>query len=288
VGTIPASENEFPSVLFAEGAAPTTPATGLVIAYAKSDGLLYWKDDAGTEYPVSQATDLAAHLADTGDAHDASAISIVDAGTLYTATDVEAALAEVMTAVGAGGIPVTIIDAAGDLIVGTAADTAARLAIGATDGMALRRASGALAWNLPPGHEFDYVEKTSSTSITATTEGTADTVVTGSAVTYDGSTVVLIEFFSPSVRPATDAVADRAVTVTLYDGSSSIGIWGQTITPSQNDDNKPFYLARRLTPSAAAHTYSVRAYVSGGTGTVSGGAGGAAAAMPAFIRITKV
>jgi hypothetical protein len=36
-----------------------------------------------------------AHIADTSDAHDASAISIADAGGHYTATDVEAALQEV-------------------------------------------------------------------------------------------------------------------------------------------------------------------------------------------------
>jgi hypothetical protein len=36
-----------------------------------------------------------AHIADTSDAHDASAISIADVATQYTATDVEAALAEV-------------------------------------------------------------------------------------------------------------------------------------------------------------------------------------------------
>jgi hypothetical protein len=46
------------------------------------------------------ATDADAHLADTSDAHDASAISIVDAGTYYTSTDVEGALQEI----GAGGI----------------------------------------------------------------------------------------------------------------------------------------------------------------------------------------
>jgi len=39
----------------------------------------------------------AAHLADTSDAHDASAISVLDSGNKYTATDVEAALAEVKT-----------------------------------------------------------------------------------------------------------------------------------------------------------------------------------------------
>jgi hypothetical protein len=44
------------------------------------------------------ATGLSDHLADTSDAHDASAISILDSGTNYTATDVEAALAEVMDA----------------------------------------------------------------------------------------------------------------------------------------------------------------------------------------------
>lgn len=44
-----ASANVFPSLLFAEGAAPGTPAAGQVIAYAKADGLLYIKDDAGTE-----------------------------------------------------------------------------------------------------------------------------------------------------------------------------------------------------------------------------------------------
>lgn len=33
-----------------EAAAPGTPSAGKVTLYAKSDGLLYWKDDAGTEY----------------------------------------------------------------------------------------------------------------------------------------------------------------------------------------------------------------------------------------------
>lgn len=37
------------------------------------------------------------HIADTSDAHDASAVSVLDAGLLYTATNVETALAEVKT-----------------------------------------------------------------------------------------------------------------------------------------------------------------------------------------------
>jgi hypothetical protein len=48
-----ASENEFPQVIFVEGSAPGTPPTGFVYAYAKADGLLYSKDDAGTETLMS-------------------------------------------------------------------------------------------------------------------------------------------------------------------------------------------------------------------------------------------
>lgn len=45
---------------------------------------------------------VTAHEADTTDAHDASAISIVDAGTYFTGTDVEAALQELGAAAGGG------------------------------------------------------------------------------------------------------------------------------------------------------------------------------------------
>ena len=45
---------------------------------------------------------------------------------------------------------------------------------------------------------------------------------------------------------------------------------------------------RRLTPSNASHTYSIRGFVTSGTGVAAAGAGGSTALMPAFIRITKV
>jgi hypothetical protein len=100
MATRPASENSFPELLLSEVAAPAPAPTGLVRIYAKSDGLLYWKDDAGTERAVSVG-DLAAHLADTGDAHDASAVSFSPTGTI-AATDVQAAIAEVATEAGSG------------------------------------------------------------------------------------------------------------------------------------------------------------------------------------------
>lgn len=49
---------------------------------------------------ATAASDLAAHVGDATDAHDASAISLLDTGSHYTATDVEAALAEIYTDLG--------------------------------------------------------------------------------------------------------------------------------------------------------------------------------------------
>lgn len=39
-----------------EGAAPSTPPAATARLYTKSDGLLYWKDDAGNEYPVGSSS----------------------------------------------------------------------------------------------------------------------------------------------------------------------------------------------------------------------------------------
>jgi len=93
---------------------------------------------AGTDVEAVLAEvqdNLDAHLADATDAHDASAVSIVDTGGYYTSTEVEAALAEIAVA-DAAKIAKALVDAKGDLIVATAADTPARLAVG-TDGQVL-------------------------------------------------------------------------------------------------------------------------------------------------------
>ena len=47
-------------------------------------------------------TELTNHLSDATDAHDASAISVADSGAFYTATDVEAVLAEIAPQLGGG------------------------------------------------------------------------------------------------------------------------------------------------------------------------------------------
>ncbi len=60
---------------------------------------------------------LTAHLSDTADAHDASAISVVDAGTYFTGTDVEAALQEAGAAISALNDILSPLGAATDNVV---------------------------------------------------------------------------------------------------------------------------------------------------------------------------
>ena len=50
------------NLLFNEGSAAATPAATKVVVYAKSDGLLYSKDDAGTEILISMAAATQAQM----------------------------------------------------------------------------------------------------------------------------------------------------------------------------------------------------------------------------------
>lgn len=227
---------------FQEASAPSTPASTKVVIYAKSDGLMYSKDDAGAETLMSSGA-------------------------------------------AAGGVATDPIwDAAGDLAVGTGANTAAKLSIGATNGMSLMRVSGAAAWSLPPGTELAYVEFTSPVSVTATTEATANSIVSAGAVSFDGSTRVCIEAFVPYIDPQN--TANATTTAYLYDGSS-IGLWAQIRQPTTAELYVSLYVRQFLTPSNASHTYSLRATTSSGSAAWNAGAGGSGNIIPGYIRITK-
>jgi len=176
---------------------------------------------------------------------------------------------------------------AGDIIYSSdGSGTPARLASAGTTNKWLRGANAAApTWDYPPGYEFDYAQVTSPVSVTATAEASANTLVTGNAVTYDGSTAVIIEFFCDVVDGANTA---NAFTQTwLYDGSSSIGYLSSVRQPTTAELYVPVLVRRRLTPSAAAHTYSIRATTSTGTASYDAGAGGSGAGAPMYIRITK-
>ena len=102
---------------------------------------------------------LTAHVADTSGAHAASAIS-VDAtgfnGNLTTGdTNVQLVAQKVDDLIAGSGIPTTIVDAKGDLIVATAADTPAIVSVG-TNGQVLTADSALTAgvkWATPTVYE---------------------------------------------------------------------------------------------------------------------------------------
>lgn len=165
---------------------------------------------------------------------------------------------------------------AGDILYATGGGVVTRLGVGAA-GTVLHGGASAPSYLYPPGYELAYTQKTSDTSIAATTSAASDTVVTASAVTFDGSTTAILEFWCPFVVRGT-----TTINVQFFDGSTAIGgAIGITGTVS------PLTIRTRITPSAAAKTYSVRAFVDAGTGTVKGGNAAAGANLPCFIRIVK-
>lgn len=100
MANLKASDNPFPSILIEEGTEPTAPAAGHQRLYIDSTthvGMIV--DSTGTQTPLGG--DVSAHIADTTDAHDASAISFTPAGTI-AATDVQAAIEEVASEAGGG------------------------------------------------------------------------------------------------------------------------------------------------------------------------------------------
>ena len=131
----------------------------------------------------------------------------------------------------------------------------------------------------PPGTQLDYAQITSnSAAITATTSATAQAVVTGNAVTYDG-TSCFVEFFADFVQGGS-----TRITFVLYDGSTELGRPWRNVQASFAG---PVYWKTQVTPSAGSHTYSCKAYVDAGSGVIEAGNNSINNPVPAWIRVTK-
>lgn len=129
--------------------------------------------------------------------------------------------------------------------------------------------------------ELAYVEFTSSVSVTtASTEGSPLDVVSSGTLTYV-ATPIVIEFFAPGL--SVNTASSGGLGLNLWDGSTDLGRLINTNTQSNNSVT----LQRRLTPTAASHTYKIRASAAVNTQQVIAGAGGVATFMPGFIRVTQ-
>jgi hypothetical protein len=134
------------------------------------------------------------------------------------------------------------------------------------------------------GKELDYAQITAAVAISATTEATAQAVVTGNAVTYDGSKV-RIEIFAPQVDNAGGATGP-CIAVILRD-STVLG----HVDLTQGLGGLNGLAAQGVvfdTPSAGSHTYAWKAYGGGSaTYSIKAGAGGTGNLVPAYLRVTK-
>ena len=135
------------------------------------------------------------------------------------------------------------------------------------------------------GEEFDYVQNTSTVTLTGTTEGTANTCITGTSQAYE-AVPTLIEVFTPRIDTVAGSAA--AVFVLLFDSGTVIGRLGVVNSPTTATTIHSFYGAYRLTPTAATHQYIVKAYSSVANSVFGGGAGGTGTSLPSFLRITRV
>lgn len=136
--------------------------------------------------------------------------------------------------------------------------------------------------------ELVYAQIVASVNVPSTANSDANgvQVINPGAVTYAAKPII-IEFFAPEATAPN--VLGGQLLFNLWDTNTDLGRWGQMISPAAGSLGAVVLLRRRLTPTAGAHNYNVRAWVAGAgasSATIAAGAGGPATYMPAFLRIT--
>lgn len=110
-------------------------------------------------------------------------------------------------------------------------------------------------------------------NVTATTEATGNSIIAGTSHTYE-AVPHLAQYYAPQARPDNAAIG-RGIHFVLYDVTTAIGELAFVQTPAASSMNLPIHGWYRFTPTAAAHTYNVKAWVSAGTGLVANNTGAA-------------
>ena len=136
-----------------------------------------------------------------------------------------------------------------------------------------------------PGTTLIYGTATTNTTATGTTWGTG-TDVLNAALTFqaDGVSDYEVTVSSPVIQNSSGGGSATRVSLNL-DGADG----GKFAEYTENTANSavPFTASGFISkPSAGAHTVNVRLWVSGGTGTLQGGAGGAGATEPCLVTLS--
>lgn len=165
-----------------------------------------------------------------------------------------------------------------------AAKVLGTLPAGGTAGQSLVKSSAAdyaAAWqtsgSVGSTNQLDYAQITANVAISATTEATANTVITGNSVVYDGSRVQIV--FSVGHQ------GTNAASYVILRDSTVLGTFGDKAATS--GATTQVYGSVFDTPPAGAHTYSLKAYAAAAGDTVWAGPGGSGQQVPGYLRVTK-
>lgn len=176
----------------------------------------------------------------------------------------------------------TYQDSGGALALEANTATQAELSVTKIDGAAISYVGvpGSLV-----GQELAYAERTSNVTINSVAEGSATTIVTAGAVTVDGSTPLIVEFFAPSIAYGGSGITSG---INLWmDGVDQGRLFDGSVVGSVSANYPLGTVTRRITPSAGSRTFSVRGWCGATNLVVQGGTGGAGQPLPMFIRVTR-
>lgn len=209
----------------------------------------------------------------------------LDTATLWMLTDDSPVTwREILTGTAGGSVATDAIwDAAGDLAVGSGANTAAKLTMGsALQNLRVNAGATGLEWAAPAGggggQELGYAELSADFS----TASTSLVDVTGFAVTVTiGSRPVRIDVFVPRM----DETASNAQAVLeIYDNTAGARVKaGAVWMHADGNGSGGVLVSARHAPAAGSRTYKVRMSVSAGTGGLHNITG-----SPAHLLVTEI
>lgn len=136
--------------------------------------------------------------------------------------------------------------------------------------------------------EIVATEFTASVTLSATTEATANTIVTAPERMFDGKSAYIIEFFCPLLTHNSDGTTS----IWLYRDGVSIGRIGiengNSSSAVVSSASGPVLMTARMVPPGGKHIFSIRGSTSGSTPVATAGVGGLGNYMPGRIRILRL
>jgi len=135
---------------------------------------------------------------------------------------------------------------------------------------------------LPKGNEhLARVTRTTTLAVTATTEATAQVIMTAPDVFCDGVSEYCVEFSAPSWNVGNDGDAGL---ISLFDNGAAVCRLGD----NRNSTRTPFYAKHFIVPTFGIHSFSARVFHNPAGGTVFSGDGTSGNLVPSRLRITRI